>query len=264
MKFLSTAICCVLVLFATPIFAAAPPDVGIILLHGKGGSPKFHILEKFVAKMADKEYLVVAPQFPWSGANGKAEYSGNLSDAFSIIDQEIGKLKASGRKTIVLVGHSMGTPAATTYAATHPEVAGIIGVAPGHFVGSGFHDKFSFFDVRKARESGTRGASDEVISVEDYNSGNRRFQINVKASNYLSFFDPEGPFNFESALQNIGDVPFLWLAPAADPVTKSGQASMYFSKTPKNAKSKFVEVEAEHINAPLKGIKDIHTWLAEL
>ena len=214
--------------------------------------------------MFDQGYLVVAPKLPWGGAKGKAEYSGSLSDAFSILEEEIRKLRAAGRKTIVLVGHSMGTPAATAYAVTHPDIAGIIGVAPGHFVGSRFHDKFSFFDVRKARDSVSSGRPDELISVEDYNSGSRRFQMSVKANDFLSFFDPEGPFNFSAALQKIGSVPFLWIAPNADPVTKSGQASEYFSTAPKNAKSKFVEVEAEHINAPVKGIKNIHAWLSEL
>ena len=264
MRLLNAIICWVLVLFAAPSLAADPSDVGVILLHGKGGGPKFHILEKFKVEMSDKGYVVVAPKFPWGGSKGKADYSGNLMDAFNILDKEIGNLKASGRKTIVLIGHSMGTPAATAYAVTHPDIAGIVGVAPGHFVGSSFHDKFVFFDVQKARESVSRGATDESISVEDYNSGNRRFQMNVSAKNYLSFFDPEGPLNFGVSLRSIGKVPFLWIAPNADPVTKSGLAYKYFSIAPKNAKSKFVEVEAEHINAPVKGIKDIHAWLSEL
>ena len=264
MKFFQFIVCWVVVWFAVPGFAAAPSDVGIVLLHGKGGSPNFHILEKFVFKMEDKGYAVVAPKLPWGGSKGKADYSGDLTDAFGTLDTEIEKLKAAGRKTIVLVGHSMGVPAAMAYAGVHPDVAGVVGVAPGHLVGSRFHDKFVYFDVRKARELVSRGARDEPVSVEDYNSGNRRFQLNVRAKDYLSFFDPEGPFNFESLIRSIGGVPFLWIAPGADPVTTSGQASAYFSKAPKNAKSKFVEVEAEHINAPVKGIKDIHAWLSEL
>ena len=264
MKRFKFIICCIVILFAVPGLAAAPSDVGIVLLHGKGGSPHFHILEKFASRMADKGYAVAAPQLPWAGTKGKADYSGDLTDAFNILDTEIEKLKASGRKTIVLVGHSMGTPAALAYAGAHPEIAGVVGVAPGHLVGSQFHNKFVFFDVRKARESVSKGAREELVSVEDYNSGNRRFQLNVRAKDYLSFFDPEGPFNFESVLRSIGKVPFLWIAPNADGVTTSGQASEYFSKAPKNPISKFVDVEAEHVNAPLKSIKEIHAWLSEL
>jgi len=251
-------------LLAFPSLAADPSEVGIVLLHGKGSNPNFHIHQKFMAAMSDRGYAVVVPKFPWGGAKGKADYSGDLTDAFNTLDSEVKKLRDSGRKTIVLVGHSMGAPAAAAYAGFHPDIAAVIGIAPGHFVGSRFHEKFTYFDVRKARDSVSKGKSEELINVEDYNSGNRRFQLNVKSKDYLSFFDPEGPFNFELLLRNLGQVPFLWVAPDADPLTKNGQAFEYFSKTPKNDKSKFIKIHAKHVNAPVESTNDIYAWLSEL
>ncbi len=264
MKKLIVGVFSLLSLVLTSVYAAPVSEVGIIVLHGKGGSPNFYILEKFTSKMSEKGYAVIVPRFQWGGAKGKADYSGSLDDAFKVLDQEISKLKQLGRKKIILAGHSMGTPVAIAYLRNHPGVDGVIGIAPGHFVGSTFHDKFVYFDVKKARQAVESGAGGDPLRVEDYNSGGRRFQMDVKANDYLSFFDPDGPMNFESSIQKMGSTPFLWIAPDADPVTKSGMASDYFSKAPKTPKSKFIEIEAEHINAPVKGIKEIHQWILDL
>jgi pimeloyl-ACP methyl ester carboxylesterase len=264
MKKLMVGVFSILMLLLTSGYAATPSEVGIVFLHGKGGNPNFHILEKFTSKMSEKGYEVIVPKFPWGGSKGKADYSGSLDDAFKVLDQEISKLKELGRKKIILAGHSMGTPVAIAYLSKNPSVDGVIGIAPGHFVGSTFHDKFVYFDVKKARKAVESGAGGDPLRVEDYNSGRRRFQMDVKAKDYLSFFDPDGPMNFASSLQKMGSTPFLWIAPDADPVTKSGMASDYFSKAPKTPKSKFIEIEAEHINAPVKGIKEIHQWILDL
>ncbi len=251
-------------LFFNASYAATPSEVGIIVLHGKGGSPNFPVLQKFESKMLDKGYAVVIPRFPWGGKKGKADYSGNLKDAFEIISSEITKLKQDGRKIIVLAGHSMGTPGAVAYAINHTDVDALIGMAPGHFVGSNFHNDFTSFEVNKAKQMVADGQGNETLNIEDYNSGNRRFKMTVKAEDYLSFFDPNGPMNLGVNLEKIGTTPFLWVAPNGDPVTQKGQAKEYFSKAPSNEKSKFVKIEAEHKNAPIKGVKVIHQWISDL
>ncbi len=261
----TTSIFLCLVLIVMPAYAAIPSDVGIVLLHGKGGSPKFHILEKLISKMSEKGYAVTAPRFPWAGVKGAAEYSGNLIDGFDIVERAIAELRTSGRKTIVLIGHSMGAVSAVAYVVQRSGVSGVVGVAPGHLVGDEFHNRFVDSDVKKAQEAVANGAGEKLMVFRDYNSGRRRFDISVKAGDYLSFFDPKGPLNFGKALAKMGGVPFLWIAPNEDPVTTSGRASAYFSKVPQTSeKSRFIEIEAKHINAPLKGIKDIHRWISAL
>jgi pimeloyl-ACP methyl ester carboxylesterase len=244
--------------------AASPSDVGIVLLHGKGGGPTFQVLVDFASEMTGRGYKVKTPKLPWSGKKGKAEYTGSLDDTFEIIKGEIASLRQSGREKIVLVGHSMGTAGAIAFVSTSPSVEGLIGIAPGHFPGSDFHNKFVFFDVKRAREMVFNGNGDRTLKVEDYNSGGRRFEMEVVAKNYLSLFDPKGPMNFGSNMKKLGETPLLWVAPDSDPVTTQGWAKDYFSMAPKNPKSKYIEINAEHINAPVKGVEVIHKWISEL
>ena len=58
-------------LFFNASYAATPSEVGIIVLHGKGSSPNFPVLQKFESKMLDKGYAVVIPRFPWGGKKVK-------------------------------------------------------------------------------------------------------------------------------------------------------------------------------------------------
>jgi pimeloyl-ACP methyl ester carboxylesterase len=253
-----------IIFFMPPSYAAPPNEVGIILLHGKGSSPRFHILDTFKAKLMEMGYQVSVPQFPWAGKKGKANYSGDLEDAFKIITSEVTTLKNSGRKKIILAGHSMGTPAAIAFVVANSGVDGVIGIAPGHFVDTDFHKDFTSSDISKARKMTASGEGDNLIDVKDYNSGGRRFELKVKVKDYLSFFDPTGAMNLSKALQNIGNKPLLWIAPNNDPVTKKGWAKTYYSKIPDNVRSKYIVIDAEHINAPVKGIKQIHKWIEGL
>jgi pimeloyl-ACP methyl ester carboxylesterase len=244
--------------------AASPSDVGIVLLHGKGGGPTFQVLVDFASEMTAKGYKVTAPKLPWSGKKGKAEYTGSLDDTFEIIKGEIESLRQSGRKKIVIAGHSMGAAGAVAFAASGLFVDGLVGMAPGHFPGSDFHNKFVFFDVKRAKQMVSDGIGHQRLQVEDYNSGGRRFKMEVVAKDYLSLFDPQGPMNFGSSIEKLGETPLLWVAPDSDPVTKQGWAKEYFLMAPKNSRSKYIEINAEHINAPLKGVEVIHEWISDL
>ena len=62
---------CVAILFsvvaalASHIAWAAGEDLGVVLLHGKGGSPAGYIRE-LAAALQGKGYLVSTPTMPWS------------------------------------------------------------------------------------------------------------------------------------------------------------------------------------------------------
>jgi predicted alpha/beta-hydrolase family hydrolase len=62
--------------------AALPSDVGIVLLHGKGGGPTFRVLVDFASEMTARGYKVTTPKLPWSGKKGRAEYTGVMTHRF--------------------------------------------------------------------------------------------------------------------------------------------------------------------------------------
>ena len=251
-------------IFSVSVFAASPLEVGIILLHGKGAKPELKKYEKLDGKLSSEGYSVVVPRMPWAGHKGKADYTGSLTDAFSSIEKEVRNFRDQGKTKVVLVGHSMGTAGALAYAKHKGGIDGVIGVAPGHFPGSdSFHKDFVFFDVKKAKQMVQDGKGNKSLKVEDYNSGGRRFKMTVVAEDYLSMFDPDGPMSVDENLKGLGETPFLWVAPDDDPVTHK-KADKYFSMAPVNAKTKFVEIDAKHKNAPPKAFGEIHKWLSDL
>ena len=251
-------------IFSVSVFAASPSDVGIILLHGKGAKPELNKYEELDGDLSSEGYSVVVPRMPWAGHKGKADYSGSLNDAFSTIEKEVTNFRNLGKTKIVLVGHSMGTAGALAYTKHRGGIDGVIGVAPGHFPGSDkFHLKKVMSDVRKARQMKADGKENKTLEITDYNSGKRSFAMTVVANDYLSFFDPEGPMNVDENIKGLGDVPFLWVAPIHDFVTKK-KADKYFSMAPSNPKTKLVKIDAGHKLAPLKAFGEIHKWISEL
>ena len=251
-------------IFSVSVFAASPSEVGIILLHGKGAKPELNKYERLDDDLSSEGYSVVVPRMPWAGHKGKAEYGASLNDAFSTIEKEVTNFRNQGKTKIVLVGHSMGTAGALAYTKHRGGIDGVIGVAPGHFPGSDkFHLKKVMSDVREARQMKDDGKGNEALEVTDYNSGKRSFTMTVVANDYLSFFDPEGPMNVDENIKGLGDVPFLWVAPIHDFVTKK-KADKYFSMAPSNPKTKLVKIDAGHKLAPSKAFGEIHKWITEL
>jgi pimeloyl-ACP methyl ester carboxylesterase len=57
---------------------------------------------------------------------------GGSPAAFADVDAAIARLRARGVTQIVVGGMSMGGNSALAYAATHPDVAGVIAMAPAH------------------------------------------------------------------------------------------------------------------------------------
>lgn len=85
------------------------------MLHGKSPSsssdPYFGAMRGSLERQG---WLVTFPDMPWS----RYRYlDGNWDQAMSEIDDHVNALKNKGANKIVLIGHSMGVPAAMSYAA---------------------------------------------------------------------------------------------------------------------------------------------------
>lgn len=98
--------------------AAAQPvaKTGVIVMHGKGGSP-----ERFVSDLAlgleRKGHLVANLEMPWSG---RREYDKNVDGADQEVSAAIAGLRAQGAQKVFIAGHSQGGVYALHYASRFP------------------------------------------------------------------------------------------------------------------------------------------------
>ena len=118
-----------LLLSAFLLLAAAMPasaaGIGVVLLHGKTGTPTQ--LAKLSAALAGAGYSVATPEMCWSKAR---IFDAALADCLKDVDAAIADLKAKGATAVVIGGTSQGAMAAIDYAVATPGLAGVIAMAP--------------------------------------------------------------------------------------------------------------------------------------
>ena len=101
---------------------------GIVVLHGKGGTPTTGI-EGLTESLKAQGALVETPELPWSA---RRIYDATYDQAMDEIDVAVEKLKKAGAKKIAVVGHSLGANAAIGYAARRKGLTAVVALAPGH------------------------------------------------------------------------------------------------------------------------------------
>jgi len=256
MKNLLSALFCAVVwaFFSGAVFAG---EIGVVLMHGKWGTslPQSPI-GKLKSKLEVMGFIVVAPEMPWS----RERYlDKSYEDSMMEIDAAVAELRAKGATRIVVGGQSMGANAALGYGARRDGLAGILAIAPGH-VPEEWGSKFAG-DIGKARRIVSDGKGAEMSTFSDVNQGESK-QIKASAQAYLSWFDPAGPAVMPTNAQALR-APLLWVVGNDDPMYQKGESYAY-GRVPANPKNAYVTIEANHMNAPMKGIKNVITWLKSL
>ncbi|MDP6173508.1 MAG: alpha/beta hydrolase [Rhodospirillales bacterium] len=108
----------------------ADGELGIILMHGKGGTAKPRSpLGQLGAAQEDAGFLVIVPDMLWSRSR---IWDGDYNNAMGEIVGYVKELRAKGATKIVVGGHSLGANAALGYGARRGGLAGILAIAPGH------------------------------------------------------------------------------------------------------------------------------------
>src|SRR5262249_52970854 len=117
----------VLCSFATP---AAAQSVGIVLMHGKWGTPDGPTRPvEMVLRGAG--YHVIAREMAWSHDRA---YDETFIEIMVEIGKQVVELKAGGAQRVVVAGQSLGANMALAFGARHPQVDGVMVLAPGHMV----------------------------------------------------------------------------------------------------------------------------------
>jgi esterase/lipase len=232
--------------------------VGIVLLHGKQGIPTRHI-DSLAGSLSAKGYLVATPELPWSRYR---IYDASYEDAMLEIDKAAETLQKKGARKIVVGGLSLGGNAAVGYASRHANLAGIIVLAPGHFPELPRSRALFAPSVSRAKEMMAAGHGDSTASFTDSNMG-LTFNCRATAKIYLSYFDPDGPAVVPTNAAAIrSPTPILWVVGNRDPGTRP--SSYAFDKAPPHPKSKYVAVDAGHLETPVAAVKQVLTWLESL
>ena len=252
-------------------FSAAEPaadlpdllhDLGVVYLHGKGG---WHgaFNGGILGALKEEGALVATPEMPWSFHR---RYDATFDQALTEIDAAIATLKSDGARRIVLIGISLGANAAIGYAARHPELTGVVALAPGHLPDVGNMRSFVADAVARAKTLIADGKGNVPQSFPDMAQG-IPLTTTATPSVYLSWFDPDGPAVIPRNAALIGaapaPVPLLWVVGKLDPIDRRGP-EYAFNALAKNPKSQYVEVFAGHLTTALAARRQVIDWINAL
>ncbi|MFN3347591.1 alpha/beta hydrolase [Pseudorhodoplanes sp.] len=231
---------------------------GIVLIHGKGGTPTTGI-EGLHEALKRQGALVEAPEMPWSA---RRIYDATFDDAMTEIDAAAERLKKAGATRIAVVGHSLGANAAIGYAARRKDLHAVVALAPGHLPEAWALRMRTGGAIARARKMIAAGQGDVRVSFPDLAQG-IPFSVQATARVYLSMFDPDGPAVMPKNAAAMGSVPFLWVAGVADPIVLHGK-DYIFGRAPKHPKSKYLVTASMHLSTPFQARGQIVEWLRGL
>jgi pimeloyl-ACP methyl ester carboxylesterase len=256
-------------IFATLMSASicfSQEKIGVVLMHGKqGGGPQDSSLEVVHRKLLAAGIEVIKPEMPWSF---NRFIDGNWDGAMNEIKAHVEKVKQSGATKVVLVGHSIGSPAAMSYAARHSDVAAIALLAPGH-VPLYYSMCIPYSPIKMcavkdgvefARKQVDAGNADKKQGLTDINQG-RRNVVWMTPRDYLTYFEPTSDAEMAVTAPKIpSNIPVLWVIGDRDYLIREGRQYV-FEKLPSNSKSQYLEVSANHLTTPAVASDQIVNWV---
>lgn len=238
----------------------APQAVGVVVMHGKGGSPT-----KFVAELASgleaKGHLVANIEMPWSGSRN---YDVNTAAAEGEIDAALTRLRAKGATRLFVAGHSQGGTFAFYYGSKHA-VDGIIAIAPGASTTSQVVREKLGGTLEEARKLVAAGKGGETARLQDFEGAKGTYAVVCTPDNYVSWFDPDGAMNLMKSIRAMRpETPVLLVVPKSDypGLLKAKQAN--FDALPRNPLTKLYEPDASHTAAPAASRDEISRWMMEV
>jgi cephalosporin-C deacetylase-like acetyl esterase len=100
------------------------------------------------------------------------------------------------------------------------------------------------------------------MNFNDSNMG-KYFTSQASVKVYLSYFDSNGPAVVPANAAAIrSPIPILWVVGSKDPLTRP--SSYAFDKAPTHPKSKYLSVNAGHLDTPTVAAEQIILWIKAL
>jgi esterase/lipase len=236
--------------FAVP--AAAQARVGIVLVHGKQGSPQN--LQTLTDTLISAGYAVERPEMCWSR---QRIYDRTYLDCLGDIDVAAARLRAAGAASIVIAGMSLGGNAALAYGARRDGLAGIIALAPAPAIEFVSRRPDIGESLAKARQMAAQGLGELRAVFKDINVG-QSFEVTTTANIYMSFFSPESPGVMpENAARQ--KAPLLVVSGQFDSTQRS--VSYVFARAPSNPQNWHVTMHADHRGTATVARDTVLAWL---
>jgi len=235
--------------------ASASERIGVVLLHGKTGTPA--AFTTLAGTLDETGYPVETPEMCWSA---RRIYDRPFDDCLADVDAAVARLEADGFDHIVIGGHSLGGLAALAYGATHPGLAGILALAPDGEPAEFNRHRAVAASVKKARVLVKAGKGDTASVFTDRVLGHD-FKVRATPRAFLSFLGDDSPLLLARSLPNLR-APLLWVVGARDSSQRNAAAA--FKRAPANRLSRFVTVDAGHLGTPDAASTAILDWLDRL
>lgn len=240
--------------------AAETHLLGIVIMHGKGGSPTRYVSD-LARALESRGYLVANLEMPWSG---RRDYDVNVDAAEKEVQSALDTLRSKGAKRLFVAGHSQGAVFALYFGGQHL-VDGVITIAPGGSVNSPvFREKLGE-SVELARKLIAEGKGDEKTRFYDYEGTKGITPVTTTPAIYLSWFNPDGAMNQTMAVKAMNlRIPVLYIGPTGDyPGLRKVKQSM-FNALPNNPLTKLYEPDSSHLDAPSASRDEIVRWTTEV
>lgn len=248
-----------LVLLLSAVAPAHAQQVGIILMHGKWGTPDKGIAPVEL-ELKGAGYRVVSREMAWSD---KRAYDMGFDQVMAELENEFARLRSAGADRIVIGGQSFGANIAIAYGARHADVNGVVALSPGHTPerfgpGTGIPES-----VARARALVAAGRGSEYANFNDINQGRRR-EVSARPADYLSFFDPNGPAVMPVNVARLSPgTALLWVVGTGDPLHAEG-THYAFDRAPANPHNAYRTVDAGHFDAPEAARRIVLDWVRSL
>lgn len=236
---------------------ARAADIGVVVMHGKGGGPK-GLVAPLAEYLGGQGFAVANLEMSWSK---NKEYGESPEAGVHQIDAAFEKMKADGAKHLFVVGHSLGALFAAHYAAERP-VKGLVLVAPGGNVASKFWQKKTADSLDMAERQIADGKGDVQGDYTDYEGAKGEFTIRVTADLYRAWFSKDSPLNQRRTYKRLPrDLPVLNVVPINDYKALVRQKDDLFDLLPQGNGTEMYEPNTDHRGAPHESGAKIADWI---
>jgi len=230
--------------------------IGIVIMHGKGGSPAKHVSE-LASTLERQGYLVANLEMPWSG---RRDYDVDVGSAENEVESALRLLRDKGAQKVFVAGHSQGGLFALHFGGKHV-VDGVIAIAPGGNVASPLFREKLGESVEQARKLVAEGKGGEKARLSDFEPSKGTYLVFATPAAYLTWFDPDGAMNMKTARQHVNPAtPVLYIVPTDDYPGALKLKQQAFDTLPKNPLTRMVEPNSNHLYAPSASIREIIDW----
>lgn len=246
--------------FAPAVAAQSPAGMGVVVMHGKGGSPERHVAD-LAGFLEGKGYAVANLEMTWSG---RREYDVAVDAAEEEIRSALETLRGRGAKRLFVAGHSQGGLFALHYAGRHP-VDGVILIAPGGSVNTPPFRRALGESVERARRMVSEGKANEKTRFDDYEASRGTNPVYTTPAAYLTWFDPDGAMSLLKAAKALKPgIPVLYVGPTGDYPNLLKSRQLIYDALPRHPMTKLYEPHSSHLDAPSAAREEILRWTSQV